>query len=76
MAKRLQIGAKRFQIGTEITNWGKRDFKSEQRLQIGAEQIPQVSYTQLSQTFPIVESLLLVEMIASLILLYAPYNLY
>ena len=32
----LQIGAKRFQIGTEITNRGKRDFKSRERLEIGA----------------------------------------
>ena len=28
----------RFQIGAETTNWGKRDFKSGQGLQIGAEQ--------------------------------------
>ena len=34
----FQIGAKRFQIETEISNWGKRDYKSGQGLQIGAEQ--------------------------------------
>ena len=32
----FQIRAKKFQIGTEITKWG-RDFKSGQGLQIGAE---------------------------------------
>ena len=41
----FQIGAKRFQIGAKITNWGKRDYKQRQlkgfqigdkRLQIGA----------------------------------------
>ena len=34
----FQIGAKRLQIGTGISNRGKRDFKSGQGLQIGAEQ--------------------------------------
>ena len=34
----IQIGAKRFQIETEITNRGKRDYKPGQGLQIGAEQ--------------------------------------
>ena len=33
----FQIEAKRFQIGAEITNQGKRDLKSIQGLQIGAE---------------------------------------
>ena len=33
------IRSKRFQIGAEITNLGKRDFKSGQGLQIGAEQV-------------------------------------
>ena len=33
----FQIGTKRFQIGAEITNPGKRDFKLGQRLQIDAE---------------------------------------
>ena len=33
----FQIGAKRFQIGAEITNQGKRDFKSGQGLQINSE---------------------------------------
>ena len=41
MGQGFEIGAKRFQIGAEITNGGKRDFKSGQGLQIGAEQ-PQV----------------------------------
>ena len=35
----FQIGANRFQFGTEITNRGKRDFKSGQGLQIGAEDL-------------------------------------
>ena len=35
----LQIGAKRFQIGVEITSQCKRDFKSGQGLQIGAKQL-------------------------------------
>ena len=35
----FQIGPNRFQIGAEITNWGKKDFKSGQGLQIGAEQL-------------------------------------
>ena len=35
----LQIGAKRYKIGAEITNWGLRDFKPGQGLQIGAEQV-------------------------------------
>ena len=36
--------------------------------------MPQVSYTQPLQTFPIAESLLLVQIIAFLILLYSRYN--
>ena len=36
----FQFGAKRFQIGAEITNRCERDFKSGQRLQIGAKQQP------------------------------------
>ena len=36
--KGLQIGAKRFQIGAEITYWGKRDYKFGQGLQTCAEQ--------------------------------------
>ena len=32
----FQIGAKRFQIGSEITNQGKRDYKPGQEFQIGA----------------------------------------
>lgn len=41
--KRLKMGARRFEIGGEITNWGKRNFslgqgyKLGQRLQIDAE---------------------------------------
>ena len=35
----FQIGAKRFQVGAEITNRGKRDLKSGQGLQIGAVQM-------------------------------------
>ena len=34
----FKIPAKRFQIGADITNWG-RDYKSGQGLQIGAEQL-------------------------------------
>ena len=34
--QRFQIRVKRFQIGTKITNWGKRNFKSGQGLQIRA----------------------------------------
>ena len=33
----FQIVARRFQIGTEITSWGEKDFKSGQGLQIGTE---------------------------------------
>ena len=40
--KRFPLGAKRsgqrFQIGAEITNQGKRDYKPGQGIQIGAEQ--------------------------------------
>ena len=32
----FQIGSKRFQIGAEITNRGKRDYKQGQGFQIGA----------------------------------------
>ena len=32
----FQIGAKRFQIGAEITNWGKRDYKPGEGFQIDA----------------------------------------
>ena len=39
MGQGFEIGAKRFQIGAEITNGGKRDFKSGQRLQMGAREI-------------------------------------
>ena len=35
----FQIGAKRFQIGAEITNRGKGDQKPGQRFQIGAEKL-------------------------------------
>ena len=34
--KGFQIEAKRLQIGVEITNWGKRDYKPEQIFQTGA----------------------------------------
>ena len=34
--KGFQIGTKRFQIGEEITNWGKRDYKPGQGFQIEA----------------------------------------
>ena len=36
MAKRFQIGAKRFQTGAEITNQGKKDYTLGQGFQIGA----------------------------------------
>ena len=36
MGHGFQMGAKRIQIGAEITNWGKRYFKSTQGLQIVA----------------------------------------
>ena len=31
----FQIGAKRFQVGAKITNWGRRDYKPGQGFQIG-----------------------------------------
>ena len=31
----FQIGAKRFQIGADITNWGKRDYKPGNGFQLG-----------------------------------------
>ena len=37
LRQEFQIGAKRFQIGAEVINRGKTDFKSGQGLQIGAE---------------------------------------
>ena len=33
----FQIRGKRFQIGAEITNWGKKDYKPGQRFQVGAD---------------------------------------
>ena len=36
MGQRFQIGANKFQVGAETANRGKMDFKSGQRLQIGA----------------------------------------
>ena len=76
----LVISSKKFVPGSLSSNLCLKQqclklYQTKLKLTLGYwSLIPQVSYTEPLQTFPIVESLLLVQITAFLILLYAHYN--